>query len=68
MVNITAEIHPPAAQVKTRKLFAFGFVKMKLGSSNSGSQAEENRLPADELRVLGLLVVEDQDQMDDHTL
>lgn len=57
MVTVNAEIYPPAEQTKTRKLFAFGLVKVKLSACSSGKQQ-----PADELRVLGLLVVEDEQQ------
>jgi hypothetical protein len=55
MVTVTAEIHPPSTQVKTRKVFALGLVKVKLGAGSSGKSTS-----ADELNVLGLLVVEDE--------
>jgi hypothetical protein len=62
MVTVNAEIFPPAVQTKTRKVFAFGLVKVKLCSGDLQKQQ------ADDLRVLGLVVIEDQCESPDENI
>ena len=61
MVSVTANIIPPAQAAKPRKLFAFGFVKMKIGGANSSPAHSQ----PDELNVLGLLIVDEPVETDE---